>query len=90
MFVAHAVDIRAMSVVGTIPDGAFLIPPNYNLFGFTFLTLLDARISTACATGTKIRQAKNASETEEASLIFCYIGVPNTDAAETVWLPHMK
>ncbi|MBX3559086.1 MAG: cupin domain-containing protein [Chelatococcus sp.] len=28
----------------------------------------------------------NASETEEASLVFCYIGVPNTDAAETVWL----
>ena len=28
----------------------------------------------------------NASETEEASLIFCYIGVPSTDAAETVWL----
>jgi oxalate decarboxylase/phosphoglucose isomerase-like protein (cupin superfamily) len=29
----------------------------------------------------------NASETDEASLIFCYIGVGNTDAAETVWLP---
>jgi hypothetical protein len=28
----------------------------------------------------------NASETEEASLIFCYIGVGNTDAAETVWI----
>lgn len=28
----------------------------------------------------------NASETEEASLIFCYIGVPSTDAAETIWL----
>ena len=28
----------------------------------------------------------NASETEEASLVFCYIGVGNTDAAETVWL----
>ena len=28
----------------------------------------------------------NASKTEEASLIFCYIGVGSTDAAETVWL----
>lgn len=28
----------------------------------------------------------NASQTEEASLVFCYIGVGNTDAAETVWL----
>lgn len=28
----------------------------------------------------------NASETKEASLVFCYIGVGNTDAAETVWL----
>jgi uncharacterized RmlC-like cupin family protein len=28
----------------------------------------------------------NASQTEEASLIFCYIGVGNTDAAATVWL----
>jgi uncharacterized RmlC-like cupin family protein len=28
----------------------------------------------------------NASETEEASLVFCYIGVGNTDAAATVWL----
>ena len=28
----------------------------------------------------------NASDTEEASLIFCYVGVPNTDAAKTVWL----
>jgi len=37
-----------------------------------------------------IHVISNASETEEASLIFCYIGVPNTDAAETVWLPHMK
>jgi uncharacterized RmlC-like cupin family protein len=28
----------------------------------------------------------NASETEEASLIFCYIGVGNTADAQTVWL----
>ena len=28
----------------------------------------------------------NASDTEAASLIFCYIGVGNTDAARTVWL----
>lgn len=28
----------------------------------------------------------NASDTEEASLIFCYIGVGNTDDAKTVWL----
>ena len=27
----------------------------------------------------------NASKTQEASLVFCYIGVGNTDAAETVW-----
>ena len=27
----------------------------------------------------------NASPTEEASLIFCYIGVGNTAAAQTVW-----
>ena len=33
-----------------------------------------------------IHVISNASETEEASLIFCYIGVPNTDAAKTVWL----
>ncbi|MEK7874739.1 MAG: cupin domain-containing protein [Pseudomonadota bacterium] len=28
----------------------------------------------------------NASETEEASLVFCYIGVPNVEASGTVWL----
>lgn len=28
----------------------------------------------------------NASKIEEASLVFCYIGVGNTDAADTVWL----
>lgn len=28
----------------------------------------------------------NASDSEEASLIFCYIGVGNTGAAKTVWL----
>lgn len=33
-----------------------------------------------------IHVISNASETEEASLIFCYIGVGNTDAAETVWV----
>ncbi len=32
-----------------------------------------------------IHVISNASGTEEASLIFCYIGVGNTDAAETVW-----
>jgi uncharacterized RmlC-like cupin family protein len=32
-----------------------------------------------------IHVISNASETEEASLVFCYIGVGNTDAAETVW-----
>ena len=31
----------------------------------------------------------NASETEEASLIFCYIGVGNTDKAGTVNLPEL-
>ena len=31
----------------------------------------------------------NASETEEASLVFCYIGVPNVEAAGTVWLTEM-
>ncbi len=28
----------------------------------------------------------NASQTEEASLVFCYIGVPNIEAAGNVWL----
>jgi oxalate decarboxylase/phosphoglucose isomerase-like protein (cupin superfamily) len=28
----------------------------------------------------------NASQTEEASLVFCYIGVPNVEAAGNVWL----
>jgi len=37
-----------------------------------------------------IHVISNASETDEASLVFCYIGVGNTDAAETVWLPDMK
>lgn len=32
-----------------------------------------------------IHVISNASETEEASLIFCYIGIGNTGAAETVW-----
>jgi uncharacterized RmlC-like cupin family protein len=31
----------------------------------------------------------NASETEEASLVFCYIGVGSTEAAGNVWLPDM-
>jgi uncharacterized RmlC-like cupin family protein len=31
----------------------------------------------------------NASDIEEASLIFCYIGVGNVEAAETVWLTEM-
>ncbi|MEQ1773554.1 MAG: cupin domain-containing protein [Burkholderiales bacterium] len=33
-----------------------------------------------------IHVISNASDSEEASLIFCYIGVGNTDAAETVWI----
>lgn len=33
-----------------------------------------------------IHVISNASTTEEAALIFCYIGVGNTDAAETVWI----
>jgi uncharacterized RmlC-like cupin family protein len=37
-----------------------------------------------------IHVISSASDTEEASLVFCYVGVPNTDVAETVWLPHMK
>ena len=32
----------------------------------------------------------NASETMEASLIFCYIGVGNTEAARTVWLDKTR
>ena len=28
----------------------------------------------------------NASQTEEASLVFCYIGVPNIEASGIVWL----
>jgi uncharacterized RmlC-like cupin family protein len=31
----------------------------------------------------------NASATEEASLVFCYIGVPNVEAAGNVWLTEM-
>jgi uncharacterized RmlC-like cupin family protein len=27
----------------------------------------------------------NASQTEEASLVFCYIGVPNVEASGNVW-----
>lgn len=33
-----------------------------------------------------IHVISNASDSEEASLIFCYIGVGNTDAADTVWI----
>jgi len=32
----------------------------------------------------------NASDTEEASIIFCYVGVGNTDAAKTVWLSDRR
>jgi oxalate decarboxylase/phosphoglucose isomerase-like protein (cupin superfamily) len=28
----------------------------------------------------------NASQSEEASLVFCYVGVPNVDASGNVWL----
>jgi uncharacterized RmlC-like cupin family protein len=31
----------------------------------------------------------NASATEEASLVFCYVGVPNVEQAGTVWLTEM-
>ena len=31
----------------------------------------------------------NASETEEATLVFCYIGVGSTEAAGNVWLTEM-
>jgi uncharacterized RmlC-like cupin family protein len=31
----------------------------------------------------------NASETEAASLVFCYIGVGSTEAAGNVWLPEL-
>ncbi len=31
----------------------------------------------------------NASATEEASLVFCYIGVGSTEAAGNVWLPEL-
>jgi uncharacterized RmlC-like cupin family protein len=30
----------------------------------------------------------NASQTEEASLVFCYIGVPNVEASGNVWLTN--
>jgi uncharacterized RmlC-like cupin family protein len=33
-----------------------------------------------------IHVISNASDTEEAALIFCYIGVGNTDAAKTAWI----
>ena len=35
-----------------------------------------------------IHVISNASDTEEASLIFCYIGVGNTQDAKTVWLDN--
>lgn len=31
----------------------------------------------------------NASQTEEATLVFCYIGVGNTEAAGNIWLKEM-
>jgi oxalate decarboxylase/phosphoglucose isomerase-like protein (cupin superfamily) len=31
----------------------------------------------------------NASQTEEASLVFCYIGVPNVEASGNVWLTEI-
>jgi mannose-6-phosphate isomerase-like protein (cupin superfamily) len=31
----------------------------------------------------------NASQTEEASLVFCYVGVPNVEASGNVWLTAM-
>ena len=37
-----------------------------------------------------IHVISNASETEDAGLIFCYIGVGNTDAAETVWIERQS
>lgn len=37
-----------------------------------------------------IHVISNASQTEEASLIFCYIGVGNTKDADTVWLEDIK
>jgi uncharacterized RmlC-like cupin family protein len=37
-----------------------------------------------------IHVISNASETEEAALVFCYIGVGNTDAAETVWVERQS
>jgi len=40
-------------------------------------------------TMTVVRQSWigiDASQTEEASLIFCYIGVPNVEASGNVWL----
>jgi hypothetical protein len=32
------------------------------------------------------QRVANASQTEEASLVFCYIGVPNVEASGNVWL----
>jgi oxalate decarboxylase/phosphoglucose isomerase-like protein (cupin superfamily) len=31
----------------------------------------------------------NASQTEEASLVFCYVGVPSVEASGNVWLTQM-
>lgn len=31
----------------------------------------------------------NASQTKEASLVFCYVGVPNVEAAGNVWLDEL-
>ena len=32
----------------------------------------------------------NASDTDEASLVFCYVGVGSTDAAQTVWIDDRR
>jgi oxalate decarboxylase/phosphoglucose isomerase-like protein (cupin superfamily) len=39
--------------------------------------------------GGAIHVIANASQSEEASLVFCYIGVPNVEASGNVWLTAM-
>jgi len=50
--------------------------------------ILEARDFVYIPSGA-IHVIANDSDTEEASLVFCYIGVGSTEAAGNVWLPDM-
>ena len=48
-------------------------------------TLLEAGDFVYIPSGA-VHVIANASQTDEASLVFCYIGVPNVEASGNVWL----